>query len=470
MQPKLIKLLIVSRFSRPLIFVMVFVLAYSIMMSVLIPPDSIQMNPFWSYYMIGITAFFLTLMTMMGGVAIMKSDLDYLFTLPLNRRELSVSLYITQFLATGISYLLIFGYVFAFLGGSVQSKLMVAGDMVLIGLLQTSMSIISFRLRTSQKAILAAAMAIYAVSPVFGFNYSFTSIFTGNVLFGTISVVILNIIFNYFSLRELSTIELGFTKVSSLRASAEYRSTERFVGLSQRAAIFRRYLAELSLTGRFNMGGSVSVRVTRIRLRTLLIPMFAIAGVYTYLALMFNPADGSLSVAIMLSMMYLGIFIPMFFPEVFSHERAWLAFSSMAARNYWTYVIYAKMFQILVMMSPFIAANIYLYFSGISGALNAIIFLATVIPTSPAVSLYFSGKFSPAQVVDMETLPSEFSLRQMATLLPVLLFSVAAIMSAVSIVLAFASGTLFILFAILLMSSRKRWDRLVYRLTERGFV
>lgn len=470
MQPKLIKLLIVSRFSRPLILVMIFVLAYSVTMSVTVPPDSLQMGPFWSYYMIGITAFFLTLMTLMGGVAIMKSDLDYLFTLPLNRRELSISLYITQFLATGISYLLIFGYVFAFIGGSIQSKLIVAGDMVLIGLLQTSMSIISFRLRTVHKAILGGVMALYAVSPVFGFNYSFTSIFTGNILYGTISIVILNVIFNYFSLKELSTIELGFTKVSSLRASAEFRSTERFTGLTQRAAIFRRYLAELSLTGRFNMGGSVSVRVTRIRLRTLLIPMFAVAAVYTYLALAFNPADGSLSVAIMLSMMYLGIFIPMFFPEVFSHERAWLAFSSMAAKNYWTYVVYAKMFQTLVMMLPFIAANLYLYFSGISGSLNAIIYLATVIPTSPAISLYFSGKFSPAQVVDMETLPAEFSLRQMATLIPVLLFSVAAIISVVSVFSALICGILFIVFALILMSNGKRWDRLVYRLTERGFV
>lgn len=470
MQPKLIKLLIVSRFSRPLIVVMFFVLVYSIMMSVLVPPEAMQMGPFWSYYMIGITAFFLALMTMMGGVAIMKSDLDYLFTLPLNRRELTVSLYITQFLATGISYLLIFGYVFAFLGGSVTTKLLIAGDMVLIGLLQTSISIIAFRLETKYKAILAAGISLYGVLPILGLNYSYTSVFTGNVLFGTIVIVILNVIFNYISLRELRTIELGFTKVTSMRSSAEYKSTERFAGLTQRAAIFRRYLTEFSLTGRFNMGGSVSVRVSRIRLRTLLIPMTAIAIIYAYLAILFNPSDGSPGVAPVLTMMYLGIFIPMFFPEVFSHERAWLAFSSMSAKNYWTYVVYAKMFQTLVMMIPFIAVNVYLFLSGVTATLNVIVFLTTVIPTSPAISLFFSGKFAPMQVIDMETLPSEFSLRQMATLLPVLLFSVTAIISIISIWIALICGAFFIVFAILVMSSGKRWNRLVFRLTERGFV
>ncbi len=470
MQPKLIRLLIASRFSKPLLGVMAFILAYAVVSSIFIPPEAVQMGSFWTFYIIGITAFFLVLMTMIGGIAIMKSDLDYLFTLPLSRRELAVSFYITQFLATGISYLLLFGYVFVFIGGSVITKLALAGDMVLIGLLQTAISIVSFRLETRQKAVLAGGIAVYALLPLVGFNYSFTSIFTGNVLFGTIVIVVLNIIFNYFALTQLSTIELGFTKVSAMRSSAEYRTTEKFSGLSQRAAIMRRYLAELSFTGRFNLGGSVSVRVSRIRLRTMVIAVSAIAVVYAYLAYMFNPADGSPGVAVVVAIMYLGIFIPMFFPDVYSHERAWLAFSSMAAKNYWTSVVYAKTLQTLVMMSPFIAVNIFLAFMGVGGAINAIIYLATVIPTSPAISLFFSGRFSPAQVIDMETLPMEFNLKQLATLIPILFFSAAAIISMFSIVLALGCSAFFIILALLMMLGNRRWNRVVYRLTERGFV
>lgn len=470
MQLKLIKLLIVSRFSKPLIAVLAFVLVYTSLMSIFVPQEALQIGPFWTYYIISITAFFITLMTLMGGVAIMKSDLDYLFTLPLNRRELAVSLYITQFLATGISYVLLFGYVFAFLPGTVNTKLLIAGDMVLIGLLQTSLSIISFKLETKGKIALSVAMGVYALVPLAGFNYSFTSVFTGNVLVGTFIIIGLNVVFNLLALTQLSTIEIGFTKMRSLRSSAEYKKTERFVGLSRRSAIIRRYLTELSLTGRFNLGGSVSVRVSRVKLQVILIPVSILAAIYAYLALIFNPGDNSPGTAVVIASLYLGIFIPMFFPEVFSHERAWLAFSSMTARTYWKYVIYAKILQTYVLIAPFIVANLFLAVMGVGGALNGAIFVATVMPTSPLLSMYFSGKFAPVQVIDMETLPTEFSLRQLATLFPVLFFSIAALISMFSVYLALSCAAFFILLGVSIALSRRSWNRTLYRLTEKGYV
>lgn len=470
MQPKLIRLLINSRFSRGLLILLIFVLGYSISMSVLIPPEAVIAGPFWSFYIIGMTTFFLLLMTLVGGIAIMKSDLDYLFTLPLDRRELAVSFYITQFLATGISYLLLFGYVFAFIQGSVAEKVMLAADMALIGLLQTALSIVSFRLSIFQKALLAGGMGAYALLPIIGFPFSFTSIFTGNILYGTVSIIILNIIFNAMALSQLSTIELGFTKVTSIRSSADYKSIERFTGLSRRGAIVRRYLSELSFTGRFNLGGSVSVRVSRIRLRTLLIPVTALAAVYAYISYILNPSDGSPGTAVVMAMLYLGIFIPMFFPEVFSHERAWLAFSAMAAKEYWLNILYAKVLQTLVIVAPFIGANILLFFLGVTSSLNAVIFTAAVVPTSPLISLLFSGRFSPAQIIDMETLPMEFNLRQLATFIPVIFYSAAALVSIFSVFLAVSVAVVFDLVALLIIISKKRWNRIVYNLTEHGFV
>lgn len=470
MRPKLIKLLIVSRFSKPLIALLIFVIAYSALMSVFVSPEALQVGYFWTYYIVGITAFFITLMTMMGGVAIMKSDLDYLFTMPLSRRELAVSLYITQFLATGISYVILFGYVFAFIGGDTGTKLIIAADMILIGLLQTSLSIVSFKLNTKGRIALGGAMGVYALIPLAGLNYSFTSVFTGNVMVGTLVIVILNVIFNYIALTQLSTIEIGFTKVSALRSSAEYKKTERFVGLSRRAAVIRRYLSEISFTGRFNLGGSVSVRVSRVRLRVLLIPVAVLAGIYTYLALLFETHDGSPGVAIVLASLYLGIFIPMFFPEVFSHERAWLAFSSMSAKTYWKYVIYAKVIQTYVVLLPFIIADIFLAVRGVGGALNGAIFVAGVIPSSPLLSMYFSGKFQPVQVIDMETLPMEFSLRQFATMFPVILFAIAAIISLFSVVLALICVAFFVAVSIGIYLNNRMWNRTLYRLTEKGYV
>lgn len=468
---KLLKFLIVTRFSKPILILMLAFVAYSVIIGSLAQEGLAEMGPFWTYYIISILIFVMSLMIMMGGVAIMKSDLDYIFTLPLSRRELAVSLYATQFMATGLSFLLALGYVLPYLSGGLVVKEIMVVDVVLLALLLTSMSILSFRLDTKFKALLALGMAVWGALPILGINYSYTSIFAGNLLIGTLIIIILNIPVNFLAVRELSSIELGFTKVTGRRSSIEYKSLRKFENLTPTKAIYAKHLAELNFTGRFNIGGSVSVRISRIKLQYLVIPMVAIAAIYSYVAIRIGAEDSLFSYVVLLASLYMGMFIPLIFSqEVLSHERAWLSFSSLPVSDYWKHVMASKIIQAYVMMAPFVAANIFLAILSVPGAWNAAIFTAFTVPFSTSISMYISGRISTIQVIEAEAMPNQFNLKQFLSLAPALLLSIAAIFSVVSTIFAIGIAVLYILLALYLARRKRIWDRMVYRLTESGYV
>ncbi len=466
---KLVRFLIVTRFSKPLVaFIFVF-LGYSIVMGTVY--SSVESpNSFFNYYLVGILIFLTVFMVFLGGVALMKSDLDYLFTLPLNRKELVISLYLMQFMATGISFLFAVGYVLPYVSGGLMEKGLMAVNIALLALLVTSLSIISFKLETRQKALLAGCLGLWAVLPILGFNYSFTSIFMGNMTAGTAIVVALNIPFNIFAIRQLSDIEIGFLKTTARRSGGEFRKPERFEGKTPVEAIYAHHMSELSLTGRFGIGGSVSVRISRIRLYYLLLPAPFLAFIYLFLALR-EGNSGPVNLTMLLGSIYIGIFASILFAqEVLSHERAWLAFVSMPIRLYWRSLSISKIMQMYVIMAPFIASDVVLMFYHYSGALNALIFMGITVPLSPVVTIYFSSRLSVNQIVDTEIMTGQQNLKQMLSLGPILILSVMAIISVVSligalIVVAIAASSV----AYLVGSSRVS-ENMVFKLTEKGFV
>lgn len=470
MLPKLVKFLIITRFSKPLVgFILVF-LAYSVIMGTLYSSVEAGGNPFFNYYLVGVLVFMTVFMVFLGGVALMKSDLDYLFTLPLRRYELVISLYLAQFLATGVSFLFAVGYVLPYVSGGVAQKGFMAGNIVLLALLVTALSIISFKLEQKQKALLAGALGIWAVLPLFGFNYSYTSIFTGNLLTGSLIIIALNIPLNFFAVRQLFDIEIGFLKTTSRRSGSEFRKAETFEGLTPVRAIYAHHLSELSLTGRFGIGGSVSVRISRIRLYYLLIPAPLFAFVYLYLAFLEGNA-APFNVTILLASLYVGIFSSILFAqEVLSHERAWLAFLSMPVSMYWRNLAISKILQSYVIMAPFIASNLVLYLFHFPGALNALMFMGVTVPLSPVVVMYFTSRLSVNQIVDTEIMTGQQNLKQVLALGPILILSLMAVVSIVTIFGAIAVVIISLGTVAYLVTNPKISENMVFKLTEKGFV
>ncbi|HYB76325.1 MAG TPA: hypothetical protein VEC08_05140, partial [Nitrososphaerales archaeon] len=115
----LFKFVIRTRFSRPFLILIAVLIVYFIALSELVP--SHQENLILSYYGTAIVALFLAMSLAAGGVMVLKSDRDYLFTLPLSTRDLSLSIFFSQFIAFGVTVLLMFVY----LAESLASPLLV---------------------------------------------------------------------------------------------------------------------------------------------------------------------------------------------------------------------------------------------------------------------------------------------------------------------------------------------------------
>ncbi len=467
---KLVKFLIVTRFSRPLVAFIFIFLGYSVVMGTLYNSVQTRSSPFFNYYLVGVLVFLIIFMVFLGGVALMKSDLDYLFTLPLKRGEMVISLYLAQFMATGVSFLFAVGYVLPYVSGGLAAKAVMSGDIALLALLVTSLSILSFRLGQREKAMLAAALGVWAVLPLFGISYSYTAIFTGGITIGTVIIIAMNIPANFFAVRQLSDIEIGFLKSASRRSGGEFRTAESFEGLSPDRAIYAHHLSELSLTGRFGIGGSVSVRISRIRLYYLLIPAPLLAFIYLYLA--FSEGNsGPVNITVLLGSLYVGIFTSILFAqEVLSHERAWLAFLAMPIWRYWRGLALSKILQTLVIMVPFVVSDAILGLYGFTGALNALIFMGATVPLSPVIVIYFQSRLSVNQIVDTEIMSGQQNLKQVLGLAPILIFSIMAVVSVLSLTGAIAVLCISIGSVAYLVANPRISENMVFSLTEKGFV
>lgn len=427
-------------------------------------------NPIWAYYTLGILIVFLTIMIPFGGLAIMRSDIDYLFILPLKKRDLAVSFYITQFIATGISFLFAFGYVLPFLARNVVEAVMLSIDLVLIAMMITAFSIVAYRMGNRGKTITVVALAIWTISPLAGFSYTYSSVFFGNFLYGTVLTILVSIPVNLLAIKQLGTIELGFTKMSTRFSSEIYKNQIRYSKYSGIKSIYILNLLQLNLTSRMNIGASTSSRAARIKIQHLLVPVIIFAVVYAIICPYFeNGSD--INTAVLIGTIYIGMIIPMLFSQsVISYERAWLSFTSMPAYRYWRSVILAKFIQISIVTIPFFFASVYLYFAGVRLALNTLPIFALTIPSVSLIMIYISGFVTMDQMKEVGTMPSQMNLRQVIIVLPVILIVVVVSISVIVWTAGLISSLAVFCIMLLIVFRKGPWINLVYRLTERGYV
>ncbi len=441
-------------------------LAYAVLMGSF-SGSSIQ---YLSYLAVGFIVMFLLVMIPFGGIAIMKSDMDYLFTLPLKRWELAFSMYVIQFLATGVAFVFTFGYVLPYMTGNLLEKVTITLDMALIAMLITGFGVVAYSMGTRSKAFLAFIASLWAASPVFGFNYSFTSVFFGQIAIGSILAISVTIPLTVVALRQLESIELGFTKVSIRASSDIYKNQIDYGHHTPIGSIYLYNLTQLNLTSRLNMGLSTSSRSSRVSLRKLLIPMAVIAAIYAATARNFGNFDEANTVVIIASV-YISIFIPTLFSQsVLSYERAWLAFTSMPVYVYWRNVAFSKFIQIEITILPFVLASAYLHFNGVAQAINTIPLFALSIPSVTVIVMYLAGVLVMDQVKDTGTISTQFSLKQMLIMLPVGLMLLVAAVSVISLLASIISAAALLSIMSGIILRKDTWTGLVYKLTEHGYV
>src|SRR3989440_5864699 len=78
MLAKLVKFVLLTRFSKPLLGLVTFFLIYDIVIRAVTTGNSPEFSGGFSYYAVGASIFFITVSLLFGGLFVLKSDRDYL--------------------------------------------------------------------------------------------------------------------------------------------------------------------------------------------------------------------------------------------------------------------------------------------------------------------------------------------------------------------------------------------------------
>jgi hypothetical protein len=464
-----LKFVIRTRFSRPFLILIAILATYSVGVSSLIP--SHQETLILGYYGTGIIALLLAMALATGGVMVMKSDRDYLFTLPLSTRDLSLSVFFSQFLAYGISIL----FMFLYLAPSLSSPFLVV-DLAALALVFTSLGIISPSLTTRVRISLAVTLAAWTLLAFTNFPLSPGSAFNGNVYGGTATLLVLAAVTTTLAFRGLSRIELDMMKSLVRSTSAEVKSPNSYAGKSPLGAIYSMNLSSISLAGRMNMAGSSRYVSRRVRTRWVVTATTAAALAYlvavvytgppTPLITGTNTLPAAILVAILLS--FLAFFLSQ---SAITNERLWLSLASLPPATYFRHLIISRVISLMLIVAPFAVADAALVFLGYGEALGAMAVVALVIPGSFVIEVLWSAYVAPIQVKGEDfTMPAQFNLRQLAAVLPLIPNFVLASAANFVPLLAVVGGAILIGISSVLILSGRFWGKVVTRLTENGFV
>lgn len=469
MLAKLLKFVLLTRFSKPLLGLVAFFLAYDIVIRAL--TSSPQFAGAISYYAVGASIFFITVSLLFGGLFILKSDRDYLLTLPLKRRDLSLSLFTAQFVGSGITVLFLFGFYLAG-AGTLETTIALVADLAVLAAVVTALGVVSNILSTWLRVGLAVILGLWCFSSILGNSFTPVSPFTGDLLYGSIVLIGLAVVVVPIALRELAYIELGSMR-SMLRAtSSEYKKNMSFSGKSPVGAIYSYHLSFMELVARVNLAGSTSYRATRVRTSTVLVFSSVLATVCLFLGLsQFAILISTRPVALVLPILMGVITLVLMSQATFSNERGWLAFTAMDPAIYLRHLLLSRAISTLAIIGPFGVANIVLAFRGMSEAVNSSITLLVLIPSASILATYLAARIGAVQQVKEEgMMPGQFDLKQILVIIPIYIMVGLIAVSEISLIGSIIIASVLAVLALLMVASKSVWRGIAYRLTERGFV
>src|SRR5207244_11628810 len=108
MLAKLVKFVLLTRFSKPLLALVTFFLAYDVVIRAFTTGNSPEFSGGFSYYAVGASIFCIAVSLLFGGLFVLNSDRDYLLPLPLKAGQLSLSLFTAQFVVSGVTIIFFF--------------------------------------------------------------------------------------------------------------------------------------------------------------------------------------------------------------------------------------------------------------------------------------------------------------------------------------------------------------------------
>lgn len=473
MFPKLLKLIIKSRFSWTY-FIIIFVFALYGFMSIVLSRLPTGLN-YSEYYFSGMLGLFAVMGILMGGLSMNRSDSEFLIVSPVRRRSLGMALYIGQYLYTGPLIAIAFLIYSLTTPYSVDVKLLIILDVLLMSTIPVSLSVASSTISIIYRIPAAALAVFWAFSFLINFPFAPTAMFNGSLYTGFAATIVVSVALLARSLTLLSSDKLAFKVLDRRSGRSDYKRIQKYSELSPRRAIFRYGFFRFEMAARTNFSGTPTLSGRRISILYVAIFFVAAAVLYGYAALKFSPAPGGgpagLNFVTLLAGIYIGVIPPLMMSSgTLPMERAWLSFTSMRPSTYIPFLTATKMLQLALIMLPFALADLILYLRGVPGTLNSIPIYLLYSPLFLGIFLEINYRVQHYQIKDEKLIVSRYSASQFALIPPVLAFFVADAIASVFPIADIVIIPLFAAAVLIIMFTKGFWDKRLNKLVELGFI
>lgn len=435
----------------------------------LIPPETSPSVFFYEIFTFMLVALFISVYT--GSVSSMKSDRDFYFVLPIDKRDLVIPLVAFKFYTTGVLLLVLaFDLSAAYRppGSTVFQSLFAA---VAISVGSTFMGITMMAARQIYRIIVSALIVAWAAIEIIGSPYALITLATSSVIFGIpISVAYLAI---PVAVSMLVTTDLGIEKFSIERNSnkREARRISSFSDLTRKRAILKFHTTFVSTTMRRRGFSSFSPSV-RMKTRTAMLITSSFAILYFYVMFFYQNSLGiSASFFVVPYVTFYAILLVVTnTPNLLNNERLWTSFIAMKGSDYFITSILSKCLSQVILLAPFIVANIVLAFYDIPYVLNSALIMSLMVPSVLIITFYFFSERVAFQDLQGGAASGNVIGRGFILLVPSVIFFLIAIASTYFTIVMAASLIVMGVTSIYLIRKGQRWDKIISNLSEQGFV
>jgi hypothetical protein len=492
---KLILFVIKSRLSRPLLMFTLFIVAYGLASGaflythhVALPASEVRSERAMAVIYSAIVVF---LSSFMGGITVLKSDRDYLFTLPISRLELASSLYVGQLTLSGLLVVAWLGWYLPFIEVSLAYAV---PDLVLFVLLITSLSASIAELPMRQRSLAALAVAAWSASGIWN-PVSPSGFLHGYYLPGTLTLAALSLGLTAYVTRRLGNapLLLGGGPSTTPTSRPEGGGLLSFSGVRGLSAVRRMKLNTIILAGRvggFGAAGSryVSRRMT-VRSFVGYLTIVAAALLAISIALQVEgllPANYQLQLRASNSgalgaLPFFLVYLPALVLETLLmgvssmdviNERPWLSFTSVSPGAYLRASAVSWAVVALLSALPFSAAYATMYLLlGMRLALNIVPQLLLSAPSFAVLSYFASAYVVMAPQLRFEGFTSgQANLRGLVLSLMIMVLVFLLLVSMYSLAFSLYAAAASLIATVPLISFSGPWGSASRRLVEKGYV
>jgi len=153
-----------------------------------------------------------------------------------------------------------------------------------------------------------------------------------------------------------------------------------------------------------------------------------------------------------------------------ANERAWLGLASMSSTRYMRHFLASRFLSTVLVLLPFVLANLALSILGSLVALNAALAIALVTPSLAVLTTYAAARAYPFQIKELGLQPAQFSLKQVLTVIPAFASVIPVALALVNIYVGLAVSLVLFALVALVLRSERILQGLIFNMTEKGFV